>query len=227
VVVESTLIQASTEDPRSLSYEPRLRPLMDSWINAGCRYDRWEKANPAHAKALGTALQWKLEFWPDERGRPTPVLSCHPRLGEPIDVEEYTGYNAFVEFLLSAARSCRVGRCDRCGRFFWNRWGHLNKRFCGRKCSQLKTASEGQARKCAAQRREKNKRVRKALTEFVEEETAVTDWKTWVARRARVTRSYLTRALNRGLRGEPDGVKLTKRKIQYLESKGESRHGNL
>src|SRR5262249_38407627 len=136
---------------------------------------------------------------------------------EEINIAEYNGYQAFVTFLLCAAPRFDVGKCDRCGSYFWNRWGKANKRFCGRRCSVIGTATERQARRVARQRREKNVRISRAVDTLVRDEPATADWKTWVARRGRVTVSYLTRALNRGAQGKPDGLRLHKLQRTYLE----------
>ena len=229
VVADSTIRRANypADDPH---HEPVLRELIESWVESDCRYDRWRNANPEEALILGReANRWTLTFADGAKGKPLPVLSDHPYVGERkpkrerINVFEYTGYEAFVTFLVCAAPGCPVGKCDRCQKFFWNRWGHLNKRFCSRKCAQYQTASEGQARKVARQRRERNRKIKEAVRNFISENLKG-DWKRSVAKSAGVTLHYLTRALKRGLGGEPDGLKLPKWQLEYLhrsEKKGE------
>jgi hypothetical protein len=222
-VAESTVRQAnySADDPR---HEPILAGLMQSWVDAACRYDRWQKANPGQARILGReANRWTLTFAVFTKAKALPVLSSHPYAGEGeprrerIDTREYTGYQAFVTFLVCAAPRFDMGKCDRCHKFFWNRWGHANKRFCSRKCTVIGTATERQARKVAKLRQKKNKRINRALESFFWDKPATADWKKWVADRAGVTQSYLTRAINLGRRGEPDGVRLTKLQSKFLE----------
>jgi transcriptional regulator of heat shock response len=122
----------------------------------------------------------------------------------------------------------RIGVCDRCDNLFWAPPRRkLNKRFCRRKCAQRQTASEAQAKRLAEERGEKNKRIRQAIKEFRKEKHSKADWKAFVTGHANVTRSYLTRAINRRLRGEADGLKVTKAQIQYLESRWRSDHANL
>jgi hypothetical protein len=208
--------------------------LLRSWVKTDCDLEKWAMANPNEFYALRkTCEEWRVTPFEDpvpQSGRYRPALTGALGLdssAEPRDhAEERVAYDTFAAFVLTSSK-IRIGICDRCEELYWSNRRPLNKRFCGRKCSQLQTAKEGQAKRLAGERRDKNKRIRQTLTVFVEEKPAVTDWKPWVASRARVTRSYLTRALNKGLRGERDGFKLTKAQIQYLESKGETRHANL
>jgi len=219
IVAENTIKLASypEDDPR---HEPVLRGLVESWIAAGCRLDRWEKANPKRRETLNRETNhWTLTFWPNHKGKPLPILSSAGRAEDrprPVNLAEFTGYQAFAAFLLCAAPRFDVGKCDRCTRFYWNKWGKANKRFCRRRCSQQQTATEGQRDRISRQRQEKNRRIKKAIREFIEGEPEA-DWKAWVSGRARVTRSYITRAVNRGLHRERDGLRLTKSYLERLK----------
>lgn len=207
--------------------------LLRSWVTAGCDLEKWAMADQATFHALRkTCDEWRVT--PFEGLVPEPG-HYKPTLQGPIGVEagaeqrdqaeQRVALDTFAVFVLTSGK-VRIGICDRCGNLYWTDRRPLNKRFCGRKCSQLQTAKEAQAKRLAGERRDKNKRIRKALTAFVEQKPAITDWKAWVASRSRVTRSYLTRVLNRGLYREPDGLKITKAQMHYLESKGASR-GNF
>jgi len=208
--------------------------LLRSWADAGCDLEAWAMKNPDKFWILRqTCDEWRVRPFnglAPERGGFKPVLVGAVGLDATAETRDHpeirVAYDTFAAFILTSGMVTRIGICDRCEKYYWNRWGHANKRFCGRKCSQLKTAAEGQAKKVAKQRQDKNRKIQKALGAFFWDKPAVADWKVWVAERARVTRTYLTRALNRGLREEPDGLKLTKLQVRYLESKGES-HGNL
>jgi len=222
IVAENAIKQASYPegDPRC---EPVLRALMESWIAAGCRFDHWAKANPEEKKNLNRATNlWTLFFWTNQKGKPLPILSSDAN----IEASErrinlaISGYEAFAAFLLCAAPRFDVGKCDRCSCFYWNRWGKRNKRFCNRNkriCAKRQTAIEGQRDRTAKERREKNYRIKNAIREFIERKPAKANWKVWVAERARVTQKYVTRTVNRGLRGEQDGLRLQKLQRTYLE----------
>jgi len=225
MIADNTIKQVNypAGDPR---HQPVLRQLVGSWVASGCAFGRWKREHPQYAERLSReAARWALLFAAGPKGKPLPVLSNHPLPDEGrrrINVGEFIGYQAFAAFLLCAAPRYDVGRCDRCGAFFWNRWGHANKRWCSRKCTIIGSASERQARRISKQRREKNARIKRAIAALIMEKPATVDWKEWVTSRARVTRSYLTRALHRGEQGKPDGLRLTKRQVEHLRrlSKG-------
>lgn len=208
--------------------------LLRSWVNADCNLEKWAMANQVEFYNLRkTCDEWRVTPFHGlvpQAGRFTPILRGPFGLDASAEgrdhPEERVAFDTFAAFVLTSGE-VRIGICDRCKKLYWTDRRPLNKRFCGRKCSQLQTAKEGQAKRLAGQRRDKNKRIRQTLTAFVEEKPAIRDWKAWVSSRSRVTLSYLTRALNKGLRGQPDGLKLTKAQIQYLKSKGEARHADL
>lgn len=232
-VIDNTFLAAS-------SSEGFMTSLLKSWVDAGCRYDRWKKANPdAHWK-LAHAHGWGLDNWrviiPDRQdGRTEPyvvgVSGFEREAPEKANGDELLAFEIFALFIIAAAPRAKVGLCGYCGKFYWNRWGHTNSRFCSRKHSQLQTAKEGQARKLRTKRQERNARIENAITDYFKtvawDKADPPDWKAWVADRANVTRSYLTRAYNRGLRGEADGLKLTKAQIKSLESRRGSHHASL
>lgn len=212
--------------------------LLRSWKDAGCNLEKWALANPANfTKLRETCGEWRIRPFDGlvpERGRYRPILQGPLGLDASAETrdqaEERVAYDTFTAFVLTCAMlpRSRIGVCDRCGNLYWALPRRkLNKRFCRRKCAQLQTASEAQAKRLAEERRQKNERIQQAIEEFRKKKRFKADWKAFVAGRARVTRSYLTRSLNRGLRGEADGLKLTNAQVQYLESKGRSPHANL
>ncbi len=228
MVAANTIKQANypASNPR---HEPVLRGLVESWITAECRFDRWQEANPKQAQTLSRETsRWRLLFAAGGKGKPLPIISSYERIGTRgriRNTQEYSGYQAFAAFLLCAAPRFAVGKCDRCHKFYWNRWGHRNKRFCGRKCEGLGTATERQARRTAKQRREKNSKIKKAVDAFFWDKPATQDWKAWVANHAGVTISYLTRSFNRGIQGKPGGLKLARRQQAHLSTLKRTRKG--
>jgi hypothetical protein len=83
---------------------------------------------------------------------------------------------------------------------------------------------EAQAKRLIKERKEQAQRIRRAIRGFIEGKPETTDWRKWVAAKARVSLAELGRSLDRGKRGRPDGVKLTKRESAYLKEpkKGEN-----
>lgn len=200
------LITAANEAKNAVGR--RLDGLLREWIESRCNLEYWSWDNPDEVKLVKGAF----EAWRFMGGE---VVGGHDAL------------DFFAAFILLVAKAEKLGVCDGCGKLYWNRRGRADRRFCQRKCAQLQTAKEGYARQLARERRKKNKKIRQAINAFIDEKPAGVGWKVWVAKRARVTQSYLTRAINRGFHSEPDGVKLTKAQIKYLESRGGSHHANL
>lgn len=114
--------------------------------------------------------------------------------------------------------------CGRCGKFYWNRWGHANKVFCGRRCAAIKTAVEAQRERIAKEHRDKTARITQAIEAFMKDKPRATEWKEWVAKRAGVTKNYLTHRLNLGSRSEPDGLKLTKSQQCFFDRLAAEKH---
>jgi hypothetical protein len=83
---------------------------------------------------------------------------------------------------------------------------------------------EAQAKRLAKKHKEQAKKIRRAIRGFIEGKPETTQWRKWVAAKARVSLADLRRSLERGKRGKPDGVKLTKRESAYLKEpkKGEN-----
>lgn len=97
----------------------------------------------------------------------------------------------------------RVGRCDRlkCGRYFFARTAHGNKRFCSRSC----TLTESAIRATQVQRADERTRKLRAASEALKRVPArqIEQWKVWVVKHAGrdgagLTLNFLTRAVSRG-----------------------------
>jgi hypothetical protein len=213
--------------------EGYMTDLLKSWIAAGCRWDNWEAANGNEAVSLQSPLDglrsWQVRIRARTDGKPT-AYALGPTGFGPGEASEAEGantnkalaYEIFALFIVAAAPRAEVGICERCKQFYWNRWGHTNKRFCSRRCAQRQTAIEGQRKRLSREWGEKNKRIRSAILEFVDRKPTCQDWRAWVCRRAGVSKGFLTRTLRRGERGEPEGLVLRKRQRQFLQ-KGNGR----
>ncbi len=197
--------------------------LLRSWVAAGCRFDAWEKSNPEMAWKLRRHLdqRWRAMLFSGRGGRPETRLAgasgFETDAADKANSDEPLAYDLFAMFVVAAAPRAEVGICDRekCRQFYWNRWGHTNKRFCGRKCAQLQTATEGQAKRVRRQWQEKDKRIRRSIREFVNTKPQTSDWRQWVASKAQVSLSYLTRSMRRGNEGS-NGVKPSPPQRKYL-----------
>jgi hypothetical protein len=90
----------------------------------------------------------------------------------------------------------RLGKCLRCESYFFGRPG---QKCCPRprRCGSYRAAIEATKRRWRQERAEKLDNARAACTEW-ESLKRRTTWHRWVAKRARVTQKWLTRAINRG-----------------------------
>jgi hypothetical protein len=223
IIGKILLVASYPPDPYSDTPQPVggfVTDLLNSWVEAECKLKKWEEDNPAMADKLRRHLaNWEVWLSPGPDGRPQPKL-VGPNIFEPdisgANGNEWLAYHLFGMFMVTAAPRAEIRICERCGGFYWNRWGHTNKRFCGRKCSQLQTAIEGQGKRLRAEHMEKNRRIRQSVKSFISRNIQSSEWRRWVAKDAGVSLNYLTRAVRRGAQGKPDGVKLFKWQMQYL-----------
>jgi hypothetical protein len=237
--INQQLVESIIKDTLDAANRPHgpafIARIIGSWVDAGCHVQKWESKNPEMAYALGKRLEdWRVRMVFREDGRRGPLLlGAFPfREENPLEranTDRRFALDEFAVFLIAAAPRAEIGRCDRCGRFYWNRWGHTNKRFCARQCSQRQTAIEGQAKMASRQRQEKNRRIRATLKALIDTKPRTADWRAWVAERARVSKNYLTRALRRGDQGKAEGIRLSRRQrvwlSQHTESLRERREG--
>lgn len=201
-----------------------LADRLRSWIKAGCDLLEWQEQNRGAVMGVNEAFShWHPVFFKSRRGGMRPAL-VGPDPLTPVE-ELMPGADGkladmlFAAFLIAGGPRGPIALCDRCRNFYWNRWGHANKRFCSRKCSQLQTAAEGQQERLRDERGKKNAKIKQAINALIWDKPRTQDWKEWVSTRTGVTKSYLTRAFNQELLGTPNGLNLTKRQLDYLKSK--------
>jgi hypothetical protein len=226
-VITNTLEAAS--HPERGSSPAYMTDLLESWIAAGCRWESWQNDNPGMAWKLRQRLeaQWRARIYPGRDGRPEPVLlgasGFEPDAPQKANTDEDLAYDLFAVFLVAAAPRAEVGVCERekCRKYYWNRWGHLNKRFCSRECSRRETASEGQTEKTREKRREKIARLKRAIRECISENPSERDRRRWVAERAGVSLNFLTRAIRADQQAKPGGLTLTKAQRKFLGGRRE------
>jgi hypothetical protein len=112
-----------------------------------------------------------------------------------------------------------IMRCDRCERYFINRFGHRNKRFCSRSCAVALTVQRGRVSLYT----EKLARAAQLLVEQKPND----HWKAWVDQRTggrgaekRISRNWLTQAVRKGFLTEMG--KLTSQGKEMIRSQAES-----
>jgi len=180
-----------------------IREYVDSWLDAGRSFREWMLRFPRLFRRLSADIsEWHLSFGCDSREHAflTPGAQRIGSTPSPDTPDWVTPLEAARTFtsLITSPLADDVRRCDRCGRYFLNRSGHRNKRFCARRCATQHTAIKATLHRRRAERERTLKRARAALRDMLPEDFRRADWKKRVARRTGLTPNWLTRAINRG-----------------------------
>jgi hypothetical protein len=156
---------------------------------------------------------WCLSADPEEMNEPDPALPLGlvvtnaltaaeggPTLAYGIEPSAYgPASEAALQFALfiTSPNGQLLGRCERCQRYFLNTSGHRNKKYCRPECARDVAARRATKRARRAEHEAKLQRLRRAAAAF-HEKPPNRDAKEWLAKRAKVSVWFITRALNRG-----------------------------
>jgi hypothetical protein len=102
----------------------------------------------------------------------------------------------FLMLILNPEWERLAGPCARCGKYYI-RGTALNKLYCSRSCGTRATALAATKRKREVERAEKLHTVAKLCQQWSTTRTKK-DWKSWICEREYVTKTFLTRAVNKG-----------------------------
>jgi len=197
------IIQAQREE---------VRQLLQTWEQAGRDYRGWKTAQQEQFNRISRTVQdTRYAFAPNLHDEPEeePALTRLYEFGRlsAMGVIREQGRCAnhwsFVKLLTNPLRA-DIRVCDRCRRWFLNRSGHRNKRFCARRCAVLNAVTRSVKKRRETNRSEKLQRVRRAIRDWTPR--AGSDWKRWASKRAGLSTKFITRALNRGELRLPAGV---------------------
>ena len=177
-----------------------LRHYVDGWLKAERNFGRWRMANPdldSTLQNVSTGTHYLLISSRDGRAQP------HLRFYSPIDnkepVSEPVRYACLVfTDLASSPLRDRVGKCDRCSRYFVSEGAYLRKRFCSRNCAKSEFALKATQKRREQENEQKRRAVAQAIHALEKRRRRPLDWKEWVAEQAGVTKKWITRAINRG-----------------------------
>jgi hypothetical protein len=105
----------------------------------------------------------------------------------------------FVDLLMNPERE-RLGRCERCRRFYVSSGRYLRKKYCNRNCAQKVASTKYILKRKREERERKITLARKLLARWRPRHG---DWKRWLVRaarheKARLTLSFVTRAAKKG-----------------------------
>jgi hypothetical protein len=203
-----------------------LQKLVDSWLKAGCRLDRWAMREELE-KRINTR---ELRLRAGSDGRPAflfsePSYNVIPdefvrSFGTFVDAEydRQPGHTVasrlFFEFL-TGLYFRDLGRCAACGFYYLNMSGRGDKKFCSRQCATARSARKATRERRRVEFEQKLGAVKAAIRSFERLSFGRRgfigqDWKGWVAGQAGlgITRNFITRCLNRKLLREPSGLVL-------------------
>jgi hypothetical protein len=184
---------------KSISFEenlPECRQLLRLYVN------RWLQAGKNAHKLRATIGDMTApaltHVRPSLLVQEDGSVSIEP-IGDATGIDERVLFASwyFLDLLLNPFRELLAGPCERCGRYFLNASGHMNKRWCSQRCK------EG-AKKRAMRTRELAIKLSRAVVEIrILASTSARrlppfrgDWKREVARRIGVTPKWLTRYIN-------------------------------
>lgn len=180
----------------------RLRGYVDSWLKEERDWNHWADRNQSLCASLNRMYgRWRHfiagagEARGDGRVVPVPVTQWSLSVDFTSDEERIEAIAAwyFLGIVLTPYRD-RIGKCERCHRYFLARYrrldGFAKRRFCGRSCKAARNTgarrAEIHARKVAA--------VRSVIAAMP---PGTTDWRGYVImhvpKRIGLTRNFLTR----------------------------------
>jgi len=212
-------------DPRTgMDYETlfeckeELGELMESWLAAGCRVDRW----PLRERLEADLNRRRIRLLADRSNEGRVAYEFGPLVREEFDLGLGGGYKAdikpgrthavslFFQFITGPFQR-DVGRCKRCRNYWWNRWHHPGKIYCSSKCSSADTATRITRERREKDHQEKLQLVEAAMKSFEQLPAAKQrrlGWKRWVKQEAGpdVSLHFITRAINRGEIKAPKGL---------------------
>jgi hypothetical protein len=138
----------------------------------------------------------KAEFLllPDKAGRAT-FFSVTPTDSKVSYADREAAW-LFVKFITSPFYD-RISKCPSCRSYFFGLRGG-GKKYCSRRCATGFTARQAMKAKRAEDQRQKLELAKDALNKYKALKRKEEDWKGWIAKRAKVSRNWLTRALERG-----------------------------
>jgi hypothetical protein len=169
-----------------------LRRLTESWLTNGRNLNSLLVAEPALAQA---AQEMETRIVPGPDGRARLLLRFRSRQAEQLDRRTSTAH-LFVSFLLNPDNDRLIGRCSRCKSFIERKTLH-HKIYCSRKCALMSTSKAALRKRRQKERNDNLIALRLEISRLSKKELSGS-WKDYASKRAGVTKTFLTRAINSG-----------------------------
>lgn len=175
-----------------------LRSLMEPWLEADRNLLECFKKSPGIRRGIQNFLRrHPLALLPSVRG--ASLLGIPKRFprgqDRPIARAHSEAIRLFIEIEQHQDRE-RLGKCLRCGRYFY---GRPRQKSCPRprRCGAFLAATRATKRRLEKERNEKLDVAKRAIADWQIKRSRI-DWKIYVADRVGVTRKWITHAVNRG-----------------------------
>jgi hypothetical protein len=178
--------------------QQEVRRLVEAWLASGKKLDILFKSDPELEKVART---FKAAIVASRSGRARLAYSSDPNLSNPNDPKRIA-VEDFFGFLLNPSNDVLRGPCAYCWKYFANLTRRKKMKFCSAKCGKLYTSRSTNRARRKSEHERLLARAKKAIGEWKTKRTAP-DWKTWVFKRTRISKNWLTRAVSRGELLEP------------------------
>jgi|CZKY01.1.fsa_nt_gi hypothetical protein len=191
----------SAYEKAAFIFRKELKQLIDTWIDANGDLEKWAEDNRELSESFAriartmaptvgaapTGAQITIE--PSARPGDTPARSAR----------RFAAWLFIQVIVLPGETRARIGRCVHCGRYYLNRRGRRDSRFCPapRNCGHLYTATQAVMRKAKRERDRKLRLVRRALRSWSPTKGS---WKDYLVSKTGLTQAFVTRAFNRELK---------------------------
>jgi hypothetical protein len=179
-----------------LNESPLLRQYVDAWLECKRHFGKWKAAHPTlHQKLSRVNGETSYLLLSDRDGRAWFHLKFYHSTLDPLTAAVC---ECFTTLVRSPLRE-RVGKCERCERYFLSNRSYTKKRFCSRSCSSPATATKATQVRRSREREEKLLNVRRVIDNLKLRANDSPDrLERRIAAQAMVTVKWLTRAVNRG-----------------------------
>jgi len=172
---------------------PILRELVQRWQASGPDLEKFYRDNPTTWAAVEQHLKENAPLLWCTPGSGGANLICSPLPGKTSSEE---AVRLFLMLILNPEWERLAGPCARCGNYYIRRTAR-NKAYCTRSCGTRATALAATKRKREGERAEKLRRVVKLCQQWRTTRTKQ-DWKSWICGQRDITKTFLTRAVNKG-----------------------------
>jgi hypothetical protein len=172
---------------------PIFRELVQRWQASGPDLQKFHRDNPTMWAAVAQCWERNppMLWYSVGSGGASLIESAFPG-----NTPSQEAVRLFLMLILNPEWDRLAGPCARCGNYYIRRTA-LNKAYCSRSCGTRATALAATKRKREEERAEKLSRVAKLCEQWRNIHTKQ-DWKSWICGQRDITKTFLTRAVNKG-----------------------------